>query len=299
MKNGIIRDSGTVETITRHVLSLPALPAITVNLLQMVDNPTVSSAQISNLLASDPSMTARVLRLANSPFYGFAHEIKTVQLAITLLGNDTIANLALGMSVMNRFEQKIDDDFDFTCFWEHSLLVATIAEKVATRLRCPNPGSAFTAGILHDIGKLVIHEYLTPAFERIQDLRKTSPIRWADAERQVLDTDHAEIGSWLCRNWHLPDEIVAAVAGHHLLRSDTPPFDLATILNLCDQTVSRLGHEWQPPLSGHQPEEYDIDAFLPFCNQHPNANLSEDALRSMVESQTEHVRALLDFLKAN
>jgi putative nucleotidyltransferase with HDIG domain len=284
-------DSRAVHDLTRHILNLPALPVITTKLLQSVDNPSVSSNHIAGLLASDQALSARILRLANSPYYGFAHEIRTVHLAVTLLGNDTIANLALSMSVVNRFSQRFEDDrFDHTRFWEHSMSVGVLAERLAKRLRSRSTGSAYTAGILHDIGKLIIHEYLHPAYRQIENLVMLGGLSSATAEKQVLGTDHADIGGYLCRNWNIPEEITAAVARHHL-DDNTDAGEVATLIALANRSVNRCGHTWPP--REVTARECDLSGFVPFCRARGIDPIDSDILQKLVEEEHKHT---LEFL---
>jgi putative nucleotidyltransferase with HDIG domain len=290
-------DTNAIQNLTRHILNLPALPAITTSLLQMVDNPAVSSHRIAGLLASDQSLSARILRLANSPFYGFAHEIKTVQLAVTLLGSDTIANLALSMSVMNRFTQKFEDDtFDHAVFWKHSILTANLSEKLAVKLHCKNPGSGYTAGMLHDIGKLVIHEYLNPAHRNIEALILEHGAAPYQAEREALSVDHAEIGGWLCRNWNLPDEIVAAVNGHHTpITEESDPCGLVSVVFYADRAASRFGQPW--PQRTLSDAECDLSGLKQLCASRNVSPLDETMLKDLCAREIENIMDFLSLLQ--
>ncbi len=241
-----------VKEITRHIISLPAMPTIVAKLLEMIDNPSTSASGLAKLISSDQALTARILKLANSSYYAFTNQIKTVQLAISLLGFNTITNLAISLTLTKRFNTEYrDDDFDRMRYWEHCLAVAIVGKRLSEELKIGAPSEIFTIGILHDIGKLIIHEYLHPRYleieKRTRDMGETSQM----AEMVVIGVDHTQIGSWLCQSWKLPMDIENAVGFHHEPEKD-PSIETAMI-HFSNSIVNCLGYS--SPSVSHTADE--------------------------------------------
>ena len=201
---------------TESVLTLPTLPESVSRLLRMVDDPDTSARSLAQAISSDQVLTARVLKLANSSYYGFQQRVGTVSLALVVLGFESVKDLALTTSVMKSFGKASSDErFDMRTFWEHALAVAVASRHLSRVLRVGSAGEAFTAGILHDIGQVVLHEYHPDAFlESLRLVREEGKLLH-EAEIEVLGAGHPQVGGWLCRRWNLPDKICQAVSLHH------------------------------------------------------------------------------------
>jgi len=197
-----------IETITKHIIDLPALPSVVSKLIGLVDDPKVSSHDIAKLISSDQAITAKLLRLSNSSYYTFQKEIKTVPFAVSLMGFDTVVNLALSLSVVGRFTTSaVDDNFELMEFWEHSLSVAVVAKRIAEDIMPDAAAEVFTMGILHDIGKLIIHEYLHKEYLEIEKLIIEKDYLSLEAETKILEINHSIVGEFLCKQWKLPVDI--------------------------------------------------------------------------------------------
>jgi putative nucleotidyltransferase with HDIG domain len=201
---------------TESVLTLPTLPESVSRILGMVDDPETSARALAQAIASDQVLTARVLKLANSSYYGFQQKVGTVSLALVVLGFQSVKDLALTTSVMRTFgKASADARFDMHAFWEHALSVAVASRYLSRVLRVGTVGEAFTAGILHDIGQVVLHEYHPDAFQESLRLSRETGACLHEAEQEVLGAGHPQVGGWLCRRWNLPDNICQAVSLHH------------------------------------------------------------------------------------
>lgn len=204
------------EYIHESVRSLPPLPAAVQRLLALARDAETDFAEISRVIESDQTLTARTLRAANSAFYGVPRRVETVRQATVLLGSDTIVNLALSVSVLG-----LQDDIarqwplDPEAFWRHSLAVATTARQLAKVLNYEDADGAFVAGLLHDIGKLVMLNHFGEVYGQVllaaQD--GTKPLH--ELEQEILEIDHAAVGQALCLHWNLPAILTRAVAEHH------------------------------------------------------------------------------------
>jgi len=212
----ISSDEQKIKRITDAVLSLPVLPTITSKILELVDNPQTSAQMLSNLVSRDQVLTAKILKIANSSFYGFSGEINTVKHAVVILGYDSLKEISLSMSVFNVFKSdKKNKYFDVTEFWKHSIGVGMCARLIAEKISYPNTSEAFTAGILHDLGKVVLNQYLPYDFLKMQEMVNLDNIPVAVAEKEIFGVGHSQVGTWLATRWKLPEKLTSAIEFHH------------------------------------------------------------------------------------
>jgi HD-like signal output (HDOD) protein len=204
-----------VKRVTESLLTLPALPTVVARLIQAVDNPKVTAAQMGALIEQDQVLTARILKVANSSFYAFPRQIGTVQLALVVMGFDAIKELALGLSAQSAFRaESAHPRFQIDRFWQHSLAVASGCRLLATRFGGVPEGEAFVAGLLHDIGKLVLNQYLPKEFAELQQALMSPEAIPEKVEMALLGVTHGEVGSWLGERWNLPSVLCQAMRWH-------------------------------------------------------------------------------------
>jgi putative nucleotidyltransferase with HDIG domain len=205
-----------IKRITESIISLPTLPTVVSKMIQLVDNPKTSASSLARLIYTDQALTARILKLANSAYYGFPREISTVKMAIVVLGFNTVKEMGLSLSVFEVF--KGDDNntpFDISRFWQHSIGCGSAARMLARKLNYHLTGEAFVAGLLHDIGKIIFRQYLSREFKTIIDKVSKGEIDLDEAEMEIIGTSHAQAGAWLAEKWNLPRIIVDGIAFHH------------------------------------------------------------------------------------
>ena len=212
-----------LRQMTEKIIGLPTLPTIVTQLIAVVGDPASSARQIAQLVSTDQALTAKILKVANSSFYGFAREIATVQLAIVVLGIEMVKNVALSVEVLKRFSKGQEHElFDRQRFWEHSIGAGVAARMLARKYYDRRKADeAFVAGVLHDIGKLILIEYFYDEFVEALTLAKDKEMALVDAEEEVLGVSHADVGGWLAEKWNLPLHLVNAIVYHHR------PFELS------------------------------------------------------------------------
>lgn len=205
-----------IKRITRNIITLPTLPTVVAKMIELVDNPKTTAATLGKLISSDQVLTAKILKLANSAFYAFPRRIGTVHLAVVVLGFEIVKDLALSVSVIDQFSKGDEEEtFDVMRFWEHSIGSGVASRMLAARYGYRVSGEAFTAGLLHDIGKLVLREYLKSEFREVMERVRAEGCSFLEAEQEVLGVTHAEIGGWLVEKWSLPTHLVEAIRTHH------------------------------------------------------------------------------------
>lgn len=209
-----VDQSKRIRRITDSLISLPTLPTIIAKMLELVDNPKTSASSLSGLIMQDQVLTARILKLANSSFYAFPRQIATVKLALIVLGFESVKEMALSLSVLNSFKSENNKHFDTSQFWHHSISVGAGSRMLARETCYRLAGEAFVAGLLHDIGKLVLNQYLPEEFAEVQTRIWDQGQPCEEAEKIVLGVTHAEIGAWLAERWNLPVNLVEAIRWH-------------------------------------------------------------------------------------
>jgi HD-like signal output (HDOD) protein len=218
-----------LKQLAEGMTVLPSLPSLYFKILKELQSPNSSMARIAEIVSMDPAMTARILQLVNSAFFGIAREVASVDEAVQFLGVSTIRSLALSLHAFGCFERNKSKEMNFERIWHHNLLTGLVARKIA-RVEMGEEGAAdeaFTGGLLHDLGELMLLANLPDRVAEAKRLADADQIPMWQAERQVLGACHAEIGAYLLALWGLPIGIVEAVALHHeparhRLRTFTP-----------------------------------------------------------------------------
>jgi putative nucleotidyltransferase with HDIG domain len=229
-----------ISELVQGVDGLVTLPNVFMRINKLVEDPDSSIADIATAVSQDPSFTVRMLRLANSSFYGFSSTIDTVDKAVSVIGTSQIRNLALSMSAAHTFAGLPNSLVSMDNFWRHSLYCALIARILARQAGRCDPEALFTAGLLHDIGELVLFNRL-PELARdalLLVLEHADELPVYQAERQVIGFDHAQVGGELARQWKLPPLLEECLAYHHSIAGaqryprETALLHLANILAL-------------------------------------------------------------------
>jgi putative nucleotidyltransferase with HDIG domain len=206
-----------LQAIVAKIGTLPSLPSIQAELVTELHSETCSMQRIGEIVSRDVGMTAKLLQLVNSSFFGLPHRVSTAAQAVQYLGVETVRALIFSYQAISTYEQKVPKDFSLTALWKHSLQVGLTARNIASKesTNGHTVNDAWTAGLLHDIGKLMLASAAPHKWKLVEELAEIhgKPI-WV-AEKSIFGASHAEVGACLLRLWGLPDGIVEAVAYHH------------------------------------------------------------------------------------
>lgn len=242
----------TQDDIVQNLNDLPSLPAVVMELLNSIDAEEVDIAVLAKKVAQDGALTAKTLRLANSALYGLQVKVTTIQQAITFLGFQTARNLITAAALTGCFSGSRCTGFSHQAFWRHSIATAVCARLLARHLRF-NEDYAFTAGLLHDIGKLVLVSCFPDHYAQVIAWRQAHDTTWLDAERAVLGIDHVDAGLALAEHWNFSDTMRLAIGHHHAPETAGAGF-LAAIVHVADGMahaldVAGVTDELVPPIS--------------------------------------------------
>ena len=206
----------TLEEVIAQIEEVPALPTVVVRVMQMTEDPDSTVNDINRVLSQDQAMTARVLRLANSAFYGFARRIGSISEAVILLGFKTIRGIVLAAAVSDIMNRSTDGyALDKGELWRHSQAAAIAASTIARKVKFSNLDLAFTASLLHDIGKIILNKAMKESYLEVVEMVEQEKIIFLEAEYNVLGFHHAMIGGRIAEKWRLPTDLVEAIEYHH------------------------------------------------------------------------------------
>jgi len=231
------------NNILAKVRNVPSMPSVVVKLKQYLSDPDVSFDELAKVIEFDPGLTANLLQLANSAYFGWSGRIKTVKEAISRLGTNRIFQMVLCMSVAPLVRKPVKGyDMESDGLWKHSIATAICAEQLAKNLNISNSEEAFTAGLLHDMGKILLGTFVEIDDEPIKNLVATEGLSFNEAERQVLGIDHAEAAAELLQYWKLPENVVAAARWHHSPdQAEEKHRDIVDLVHVADILCIRMG----------------------------------------------------------
>jgi putative nucleotidyltransferase with HDIG domain len=235
------------------------MPNMAVELLRLVDDPAVSVIKIENILRRDPGLTANVLKLANSAYFGIPHKVGSVRQAVILLGLKRLIQMVIASCVSAVMEKPIPGyDLPPGELWRHSMAVSIAAEGLVKELKLVAAEEIFTAALLHDVGKLILGKFVKDDFQKIQNVLSQG-ISFEMAEKIVLGTDHADIGARILSKWSLPSEIVNAVRWHHHPEMAAQPDTMLDIVHVANVLCLMIGYGIGRDGLQHKPSQVVVE----------------------------------------
>jgi putative nucleotidyltransferase with HDIG domain len=236
-------DKKTILKKLDRIADLPTLPVIAMEVNKMLQDYTTSIEKLSAVIKNDQAMTPRILKLVNSSFYGFKSKIANIDRAIILLGFNTISNAIVAVAIIDALSIKgSSGDFDIKDFWKHSVEVAVISKHLAEKSRLALSEEAFTAGLLHDIGKVILSHYFHSLFKKVILSADENNTTFYEAEKKEIPVTHAQIGAVMAHKWKLPDGLVDTIKYHHAVKTNAKDTNLLTIVHVADFISNHFIH---------------------------------------------------------
>ena len=205
----------TSESIAARLDELPSLPTVVYELSRVINDPMSSTSDVEKIMANDQSMTVKVLQLVNSAYYAIPGGVTSLSRAIGYIGFDTVNQLVLSGSILNALETKGPQRYDMNEFWKHSIGVGIAAETIAKFVHYPTPADLFTAGLVHDMGKVALYTLESDVMLSIVEHAAQKSLSYSEAEVELGLPTHTKIGQKLAQKWKLPTQIQASIAYHH------------------------------------------------------------------------------------
>lgn len=251
-----LADEGLLRVLSR-IDRLPSVPSLYLEITRALESPDVTVDDICKIISKDVGMTAKVLQMTNSAFFGLSRRVTNLERALGLLGLETIKVLVITVEIFSMHAHASMPGFSASTLWDHSSGVASLAKAIAREEKQDQTGvdDSFTAGMLHDVGKLVLATNLPEHYRRVLTLMHERDTSLMNAEREIFGTTHAEVGGYLMGLWGLPDTIVEAITFHHAPgQCPVRAFSPLTAVHVADA----LDHSFH---SGKSPEDAGLLAF--------------------------------------
>lgn len=236
-KTDILEKISTISTI-------PTLPTVLDKITSLLKNPQTSADEIGKAITTDQVLASKVLKLVNSAFYGFPGRISTITHAVVILGFSTIKNIVLTASIFDAFKKEKDSSVGFNMekFWFHSVACGATAQTIARHVGNKDREECFIAGLIHDIGKIVLYQNLPTEFNEIFQHARQNDILFYESEKELFNTTHQEVGGIIVKNWNLPLNLQNAVCNHHSISKDSKHYLTTAIVHCSDIIVRAMGY---------------------------------------------------------
>ena len=232
----------TPAELVKDLPALSSLPAVIDELERSLERGEASMDELGDIVKKDPDLTARLLRLANSTFYGFPKGVETVAEALSLIGLQQLKQLLTGSSVLEYFRDIPPAMVNMRSFWEHSIACGLAAKIIASQRRAPDPELYFVLGLIHDIGRLVFYLQLPEASLRVlKAYEANEQLPLYEYEKQHFGFEHGEVAGLLLQKWDFPKSLVSAVAHHHQPQKADVFFTQTAVIYLADFIVHAMG----------------------------------------------------------
>lgn len=233
-----------LEQILKRVQSLPLLPTSAMRIIALTKNPDISVKDLEIVISQDPALAASILRQANSSYYGYARRISTLGQAIVILGFKAIQGLTMATAVSPMLKPSlIGYNLDQEGLWKHSMLTAMISKRLCKKANLAFGDVAFTAGLLHDIGKLVITIYVQEVGTFILDkIEMEQQHSYVELEEKIIGFDHGTVGGFIAKHWSLPPDLIEAISYHHFPERAQEHQKLTGIVHVANGLANLMGY---------------------------------------------------------
>jgi putative nucleotidyltransferase with HDIG domain len=228
-----------IERIRKRVeafKNVPTLPGVFEKITLLIDSSSTTAEDVAKIISSDQALSAKVLRVVNSVFYGFPGRISNLTHALIILGFDVVKGLVLSTSVFDMMLAR-----GFHGLWEHSLGCAVTAGVIARKTNDPHPEEVSIAALLHDIGKVILKIEISEELSLIDQTVLEKQISTYEAEEEILGFNHATVGKWLCKEWHLPNQLADPIIYHHRPRLSRFAQKATAIVHVANVLVRGIG----------------------------------------------------------
>ncbi len=233
----------TLDDIVAKTTDLPAIPAAAIAVMRETDLSTSTARSVAEHLSCDQALSSRVLRLANSAYYGMSRQVTDLQESVVLLGMRSVRNLAVIAATYTWMQRPMNGyALEPSSMWKHSFGVSIAAQLIAKKSKSCDPDLAFTAGLLHNLGKVAMNIWLDRKLAAVISLAQRDQLAFDEVERKILGYDHAEVGAHLAEIWNLPESLVVAIRYHHRPNDADPTSPVTDCVHLGDFLTMSMGY---------------------------------------------------------
>ena len=208
--------SNKVRRKLENLKDLPSIPSVISTVLNEIESPNYNARYIAKLIEQDQGLTARILKMANSPSYGLVRTISTIDTAIIILGSNTIKEILISLLVQKIFTKTRSKVLNSKSFWQYSIFCGAASRFIARKMKYKIVSEAFVTGLMHDIGILVAVDNFRSNFSKVRQLQLEKGYSIIEAELEILECTHSDIGAWITEKWNFPEKISNAIKFHHI-----------------------------------------------------------------------------------
>jgi len=282
----MVMQAEQIRSKLRDIRSISTLPHAMTRIMAVAADESSSARDLSKEVRSDQALASKILKVVNSAYYGFYRKIANVNDAVVILGFKEIRSMCLALTVLDLFNVGENEHFDRREFWRHSVITAVLAEMLAEPYAEEHP-QAFTAGLLHDLGRAVLDQFFPEEWKEVCLEVEQRQTYWLPVERELLGTDHAEVGFWLAERWDFPTNLTESIRYHHEPALAEAAPRLTGIIHLAD-LLSRRDLPEPPPPEMVPPLDQGVYEHVPLSKDRV------DQLLKKFEKSREGVQALID-----
>lgn len=241
-----------MDNFIQKIEEIPTIPIVSQRVMEMSGDDEAPFKDFVAIIEKDQALASKILRVANSAFYGFSTKVSSLKHAFVILGINEVKSIVLGCSLYNYFSHSENDAFDRTQFWKHAITCSQVAKLLGTHFSTGNRDSLFLAGLIHDIGKLILDQYFHEEFVQILKYVSFNKATFSNAEKKILGTTHNQIAAQLLEQWSFPEDVITQILYHHGPWHDKKNGSNSTILYLANVLTKLAGYPCYP-------EEKQID----------------------------------------
>lgn len=277
-----------IQRKLREIRNISTLPQVMNRIMAVVIDPDSSAKDLAAEIRQDQALASKILKIANSAYYGFYRKVASVDDAVVLLGFREIRSMCLAIAVVNMFDEKRNPFFDRRAFWRHCFVTAQLSEILAEDVY-GTENLAFTAGLLHDLGRAALDQYFPEIWKTVCMRVDAQQVHWLVAERELMEIDHTEVGALLAQRWDFPESLIQAIRYHHEPSSAKGDLKLVAVVHLAN-ILSRK--DLDPPPAVEQIPPLDSNAY-------GTLDLSKDSIEKAMkkwENRSDGLQELIDTL---
>lgn len=261
------------KSILQSIQKLPSFPAVIQQAIQLIHDPKSSAKDVVEVIQYDQSITVEVLKLCNSAYFGLRRKVHSLREALVMIGLDQLLEMILCRESSRFFYNPCKGyDLEYGALWRHSIVSALLSGIISKRLNHEMTPTHFTAALIHDIGKVVLSEFVEDYFGEIKQVMEKESLTFIEAEKEVLGIDHAELGGRIVEKWNFPSVIASCVRFHHYPFSTSEDQEMVHLIYLCDMVAMTTGigggadglsyHAYEEVMRQYQLKEKDIESFI-------------------------------------
>lgn len=268
--------SAKVKKKLESLKDLPSIPIVLTSVLSELDNMDYDAKKVASKIEQDQGLTAKILQVANSPYYGSVRKISTIDVAIVLMGANEIRDIIITLMLRKVFQRATHPVFNIKAFWRYSVFCGVTARYIARKIKYRPISEAFVAGLMHDIGIIILMSQFRNNFAKACRIKQENEnISFIEAEQMVFEYTHSDVGEWLIEKWNLPDRMANAAYLHHISHSSIATEQQKNIKSIKDieQPLTAIvsAAEWlsfecgikEWDMNGKQPDYYMAEEILP------------------------------------